>query len=418
MSQAVVDDGVQGEVRSGGIAGVVGAVLTSYVERSLGEPGLRALVERVGAPTVLAFIESPDTWVELDRIVTTAIVTSSLCFEPDIGRRAGEELVRVLGERALSWLGTSAGPSDGFAAMVAELQTITDLRTPTLTDVDTERAVIGVVADVRGQSRFLCRMLVGVFAATPSLWDADGASVENLCTRRGDERCEFTARWYSRFQRGGPPTPFVRDLERLREWAATLPSRDLGTLGGTAHAIEESALHAALPGQSLRDPLTGLANRTGLELRLADELERRGGSLDGVGLVFLDLDGFKPVNDTHGHQVGDALLTQLGERLVGDLRSDDFVARLGGDEFVVVAALADDDAAARLVERVRAVFDSPFVVSGQPLDVGCSLGVARAPADGSVLDSLLERADAAMYLDKQSRRREREARRSLTIDRA
>lgn len=393
-------------LRSGGIAGIVGAVLVSYVERSLGEEGLFALVERVGAPAVLSFIEEPDDWVDINSIVTTAVATSSLCFEPDIGRRAGEELVRVLGERALGWLGPSHGAAEVFTAMIEELRAITDLRSPMLTDVDGDKAIIDVESDPRGQSRFLCRMLVGVFAATPSLWDADGVSVENRCTRRGDDQCEFTAHWYDRPRRGSMPTPFVKDLERLRSWAATLPATPQGLLVGTVRAIEESALHAAVPGHSLRDPLTGLANRAGFELRMADEYERRGGTFAGLGLVFVDLDGFKPINDTHGHQVGDALLAQLGERLVGDLRSDDFVIRLGGDEFVVVAAVPDDDAADRLATRVRAVFDSPFIVSGRALELGCSVGTARAPDDGSTLESLIEHADAAMYREKQSRKRD------------
>ncbi|MCC6196549.1 MAG: GGDEF domain-containing protein [Burkholderiales bacterium] len=403
MGQPVIGDRVATPRRSGGVAGIVGAVLTSYVERSLGQEGLYALIKRVGAPTILSFIEEPDTWVDLNSIVATAVAASSLCFEPDIGRRAGEELVRVLGERALGWLGPSEDPAAGFEAIIAELKATTDLRTPVLADVEGDRAVIDVFTNPQGQSRFLCRMLVGVFAATPSLWDADGVTVENMCTRRGEDRCEFTAHWYGRPRRNAVLTPFVRDLERLRAWAETLPASPEGLLVGTVHAIEESALHASVPGHSLRDPLTGLANRTGFELRMADEYDRRGGSLDGFGLLFLDLDGFKPINDTHGHQVGDALLAQLGERLVGDLRSDDFVVRLGGDEFVVVAPLPDAEAAQRLMTRVRAVFDSPFIVSGRPLQVGCSLGVARAPEDGSTLEMLLERADAAMYDDKQKR---------------
>jgi len=404
MGQSVMVEQAASDQRSGGIAGIVGAVLASYVERSLGEEGLHALVERVGASTILAFIEEPDAWVDINSIVTTAVATSSLCFEPDIGRRAGEELVRVLGDHALGWLGPSDGAAEIFTAINRELRAITDLRTPTLADIDGSMAIIDVESDPRGQSRFLCLMLVGVYAATPALWDADGVSVENLCTRRGDDQCEFTAHWYDRPRRGGTPTPFVADLERLRSWAETLPESPPDLLVGTVRAIEESALHAAVPGHSLRDPLTGLANRAGFELRMADEYERRGGTLDGLGLVFIDLDGFKAINDTHGHQVGDALLAQLGDRLVGDLRSDDFVIRLGGDEFVVVTTVPDEVAAQRLTMRVRAIFDSPFVTSGRVLQLGCSVGVARAPENGTTLESLIEHADEAMYRDKQLRK--------------
>jgi len=387
----------------GGVAGIVGAVLASYVERSLGEEGLRALVERIGAPTILSFIDEPDTWVNLNAICATAVAASSLCFEPDIGRRAGEELVRVLGERALVTLGSSHDEGDAFDALLQELKAITDLRRPKLASLDGNRAVVEVYSDPRGNSRFLFRMLVGVFAATPSLWDADGVSVENMCTRRGEERCEFTAHWYARTTRGSDLTPFVRDLDRLRTWAATLPDHPDGMFVGTVHGLEESALNAAVPGQSLRDSLTGLANRVGLRLRMADVQADHGGRLDGFGLAFLDLDGFKPINDIHGHQVGDALLAQLGERLVGDLRRDDFVARVGGDEFVVVSKVTSEAAAEGLAARIRTVFDSPFTVSGRALEVGCSVGVALAPEDGTTIDELIGHADQLMYEDKQAR---------------
>ncbi len=397
MSQTAI------KVQSGGVAGVIGAVMASYVQRCRGDDGLYELVERVGASTIFGFIDEPHTWFDTDLVIATAVAASSLCYEPDIGLRTGEELVRVLGGRILSRLNSNDDVDAVFSEVVEQIRELTDLRMPFLASVEGNTAVIDVESDPRGRSRFFCRMLVGVFAATPRLWGDEGVSVENQCVRRSDPRCEFTARWFSPGPLSEAPLSFVHGLDRLREWAESIPEqsgvRNVDALG----ALEASAINAQVPGHVLRDGLTGLANRFGFEERMSEQIAHRGG-LDGFGILFLDLDGFKTINDTHGHLIGDAVLGQLGERLVGDLRADDFVVRLGGDEFLVVAPVPDDDAASRLAERVARVFDDPFIVGGLTLSLGCSIGVARSPRDGTRLEDLLRSADAAMYSDKLSRR--------------
>jgi diguanylate cyclase (GGDEF)-like protein len=147
-----------------------------------------------------------------------------------------------------------------------------------------------------------------------------------------------------------------------------------------------------------RDPLTGLPNRT-LFLRraatLLADVERRHRP---VVLAIVDLDRFKAVNDTLGHQNGDQLLTELAGRLSAQIRPGDVVARLGGDEFGLILSDVSDTEAG--LERLRAVIEREVEVSGVPLSVQASVGYVVAPDDGVDVDTLLRRADVAMYVAK------------------
>lgn len=155
------------------------------------------------------------------------------------------------------------------------------------------------------------------------------------------------------------------------------------------------------------DPLTGLANRDQLSQMLATAL--RDVDAVPVGVLVVDLDRFKPVNDMHGHKAGDELLQRLGERLKGLVRAaGDCVARTGGDEFVLVLRLDGPDpvaTVARLGARVLAAIQQPVSLTGGiTVQVGASVGAAIAPGDGRDPAQLMARADAAMYLAKGSGR--------------
>ena len=156
---------------------------------------------------------------------------------------------------------------------------------------------------------------------------------------------------------------------------------------------------------SQTDPLTGLLNRRGLQLGLQPLIDQSApGRLTAVYL--LDLDGFKPVNDLHGHDAGDELLVQMGERLKGVMRANDLVARLGGDEFVVVATQLGGDAEAEVVgHKLLACSDAPFQLTHTGCSVGITVGYALAAGDGADAAELLRRADAAMYGGKQAGKR-------------
>jgi diguanylate cyclase (GGDEF)-like protein/PAS domain S-box-containing protein len=152
--------------------------------------------------------------------------------------------------------------------------------------------------------------------------------------------------------------------------------------------------------RAVRDPLTGLANRSLLEERLRAVLARDGRTGDSSGILFLDLDGFKAVNDDHGHQVGDAVLRAVAGRLSHAVRPSDTLARLGGDEFVVLVEGATADGVQALAERLRAAVAEPITVGDLTLNVGVSVGVATSHGGSTEPGTLLARADRGMYAEK------------------
>ncbi|MBV9736353.1 MAG: EAL domain-containing protein [Acidisphaera sp.] len=167
-------------------------------------------------------------------------------------------------------------------------------------------------------------------------------------------------------------------------------------------ATESRALALALT-----DPLTGLANRRVMRERLGTVLAAPSGREAAQAAVFcIDLDNFKPVNDTLGHPMGDALLRAIAGRLRAALRGDDLIARVGGDEFVVIQEAPGpeggvDAVAARMVD----LLGRPFILNGNLVNVGASIGYALSPADASDPDALLRCADLALYQAKAGGRR-------------
>jgi diguanylate cyclase (GGDEF)-like protein len=155
-----------------------------------------------------------------------------------------------------------------------------------------------------------------------------------------------------------------------------------------------------------RDQLTGLANREALHDRLRDELPRAASVGAPVSVLFLDLDGFKLVNDSYGHAVGDELLIAAARRISEQLRDRDFVARVGGDEFVAVAHHPETAGAEGLALRLIEVFEAPFELSVGPMFVSVSVGISRFNPADSVADaeSLIREADTAMYQAKSTGR--------------
>jgi diguanylate cyclase (GGDEF)-like protein len=153
--------------------------------------------------------------------------------------------------------------------------------------------------------------------------------------------------------------------------------------------------------QALHDALTGLPNRVLLLDRLEQAILNMQRKHEAFSLLLLDLDGFKDVNDTYGHHVGDLLLAKVGIRLLAQLRDSDTIARLGGDEFAVlignVASLAD---AERVASNLLLGLDQAIMVDGEPLAVGASIGIVHCPAHGADPATLMRRADVAMYAAK------------------
>lgn len=153
------------------------------------------------------------------------------------------------------------------------------------------------------------------------------------------------------------------------------------------------------------DPLTRLPNRALLPDRLAQAMARACSEQHGLAVCFLDLDGFKAVNDTHGHEAGDELLVIVAQRLQAHIRTGDTAARLGGDEFVVLLCdLRDLHECEQMAQRLLRAICEPMVVEGHTVQVGASMGIALYPQHGSQAEQLLRLADQAMYQAKQSGR--------------
>ncbi len=159
---------------------------------------------------------------------------------------------------------------------------------------------------------------------------------------------------------------------------------------------EESIRHMAH-----HDDLTGLSNRSMFNARLHQAVAEAGGSSDGLALLYLDLDGFKQVNDTRGHEAGDRLLAAVARRLRDAMRESDLVARIGGDEFAVVQRLSGQPGAATtLAARLLRTMAAPFELGSDHMTVGVSVGIAVHPSDGTTPDMLQRNADTALYTAK------------------
>lgn len=171
-----------------------------------------------------------------------------------------------------------------------------------------------------------------------------------------------------------------------------------GVLVVTVDNTERKAAQAKVQYLALHDQLTGLANRALFFDRLDAAIaatQRKGGSF---ALLYLDLDDFKPINDSFGHQAGDEALRAVGARLTGCVRVTDTVARLGGDEFVLMIHDATEEfAAASVAHKVIAAITEPMVIAGRRHVLGCSIGIVLFPRHGGDADSLMRRADEAMY---------------------
>ena len=187
--------------------------------------------------------------------------------------------------------------------------------------------------------------------------------------------------------------------ERLR-LTPELLERLTGIAALAAPAIQNGRLVDQLRYKAGHDGLTGAVNRSGFGHRM-QRLLAVTEDPHKVGLLFVDLDRFKLVNDAHGHDVGDQLLRVAAIRLAGTVRGKDFIARMGGDEFTVILAdVQSREQLARAEARVRDAFEKPFAFGGASMSIAASVGCALWPDDAVDVEALLQIADAAMYRDK------------------
>jgi diguanylate cyclase (GGDEF)-like protein len=192
-------------------------------------------------------------------------------------------------------------------------------------------------------------------------------------------------RWWSISGR-----PFIDELGQFR-----------GFIGSGNDLTERRRSEAEVQRLALFDALTGLANRQRMRVSLDQALSKQGVRYDPTALFLLDLDRFKAVNDTLGHQTGDVLLKQVAQRLLRAVGDAGLVGRLGGDEFKVI--LPGESNRERLAELSKSIIESlshPYVINGTSISIGCSIGVAIAPENGEDSDTLIRNADLALYAAK------------------
>ncbi len=202
------------------------------------------------------------------------------------------------------------------------------------------------------------------------------------------------------------PSPAVGRWFMLRVTPVAGP--EPGVMVSHMNVSRRKRAEQELQRQASEDPLTGLSNRMLFDQRLTSALTQRPGrqSLKDVGLLYIDLDGFKPVNDTYGHTAGDEVLLSVAARLSLQTRSEDTLARLGGDEFALLSPRISADGLARQRVRIEHALAAPHLVHGDSVTVGASVGTYLASPGEEPADSL-SRADEAMYAVKRARSQQR-----------
>ncbi|MCO5091781.1 EAL domain-containing protein [Bosea sp. (in: a-proteobacteria)] len=178
------------------------------------------------------------------------------------------------------------------------------------------------------------------------------------------------------------------------------PAAEGGILMLTEDATERKAAEARIEQMARFDELTGLANRFEYNTQIADAFARHARTGEGFALLYLDLDGFKQVNDSLGHDVGDHVLKETASRLRRASRGDDTLARFGGDEFLLILPACDHSAVTAIAQRMIDVMARVFDVDGKTVYVTASVGIAMAPLDGENPADLLRHADTALYKAK------------------
>lgn len=180
-------------------------------------------------------------------------------------------------------------------------------------------------------------------------------------------------------------------LDLPRETSASEPDTVSGVLQELAHKAQH-------------DGLTGLPNRSFAMDRLQEAIDRAMQHEHSLAVMFLDLNGFKPLNDTYGHHFGDNVLRKTAERLRRSVRETDTIARLGGDEFLLIMEHADANRALATAQALSAIVSQPLAGPQQPVSVGMSVGIAMYPLHGTSPRQLVSVADAAMYQSKRGDR--------------
>lgn len=176
------------------------------------------------------------------------------------------------------------------------------------------------------------------------------------------------------------------------------------TIYGIRRVIDIKSINKEITYHAYYDSLTGLPNRTLALSQLDKLLQNSHRTSTSIGVIFLDLDGFKDVNDSYGHEAGDILIKKVGEKLASIIRNDEIVARLGGDEFLIIAGFPQGTTNIEsLINRLFKCQNEPFSINSRSIDMSFSMGVALSPQHGNSVQELLIAADCAMYEAKRNK---------------
>jgi len=288
----------------------------------------------------------------------------------------------------------------------------------------TDEAVWTGAAPVEGADRFLSlaeALPMGILSADPRGWvvfcNEATEEIFNLPAEQlvghgwerlihPDDRSEVISAGTEVIRSAQPQQVMFRIQTGLFiRWAAARfvplgPDQPTGWIATVDDVTDRRRAESELAHQATHDPLTGLPNRVLLEDRLQQACARLHDSAEAVSLLFIDLDGFKSVNDTFGHTIGDQVLIEVARRLRRIVRSVDTVARLGGDEFVAFCEALPEREVREVVQRLHDAIGIPLMINGDAIRVGASIGVEATRDPQATFDDLLARADQAMYREK------------------
>ena len=344
---------------------------------------------------------------ELDRQLLASPMVQDLVQVRDLpgrGRRMFH-LIRapIFGaEGQVEYIMTSATDITEEHARTAELQLASKVFETTADAIvmsDADDRVVMVNEAFSKLTGYDAQEIVGKILAESPFRPIDVA--ESTARMERQKRDGFVTAEVSRFRKDGSPLSLwvtascvLNDDGTIRNFVRVFT--DISLLKETQQKLEQLASF---------DTLTGLPNRRLLHDRLERALLRGARHQVSMALMFIDLDGFKEVNDTLGHDVGDLLLREVAVRLATCIRASDTIGRVGGDEFVIVledACLPAD--AVRVCQRIEAALATPFDLDGHRLQTAASVGIAIFPTDGTDAATLLKNADVAMYKAKRARR--------------
>ncbi len=282
-----------------------------------------------------------------------------------------------------------------------ELAYVRKLATTTLRSLGEAVITINRAGEVRFANRVACELLgrpaselVGGRAADVFIVrdvEPDFPPIAELAERGGDSREAVL------FAYGGRRVA----IEYVRSEIMSTEGERFGEVVVFRDVSARKEHEEAIKRLAYRDELTGLPNRVSLADRLQLELAHAKRNKEQLAVAYVDLDGFKEINDKHGHAAGDAVLREAAERMRGVLRGGDTIARLGGDEFVIVLpSVGGPEHARRVGEKLIAAIEAPVDFEGKSLRASASFGAALYPRDGDEPQMLMRRADKAMYRAK------------------